>query len=414
MRAYGWLAAVVVTAAVAVLAAVTMAPPGAEVIAPAPARAVEYFTPAQIERGQGYRRPNLSIGLAALAAQVALLVALVRRPPKWIGRRWWHGGLAGAAIAAGISAVTLPFTIALRIRSRDVGLNTRSWPGWAWDWVLSVAINAVLMGLVALALLWLMRKLPRGWWVPGAAVAVVAGTLWVVVSPIVLDPLFNRFVTLREEPLRGEVFALAEAAGVQVSQIQVMDASRRTTGANAYVAGLGASKRIVIYDNLLRDFEHDEQLNIIAHELGHEHYGDLRNGLIYVAIVAPFAMLAVALGTRRFGTGAPGSPTVLPALALWLLLVSTGITYVSNGLSRQVEARADSFALRTTQDPDALIALQRRLVVRNVSDPEPPALVTGIFGTHPPPMDRIGMALAYGERVEAAAARASTSWGLSR
>ena len=124
-----------------------------------------------------------------------------------------------------------------------------------------MAINAVLMGLVAMALLWLMRKLPRAWWVGGAVVAIVGGTLWVVVSPIVLDPLFNRFVTLRQEPLRGEVRQLARDAGVRVSQIQVMDASRRTTGANAYVAGLdqGASKRIVIYDNLLRDFNHDEQ-----------------------------------------------------------------------------------------------------------------------------------------------------------
>ena len=272
-----------------------------------------------------------------------------------------------------------------------------------------MAINAVLMGLVAIALLWLMRRLPRYWWVGGSAVVIVAATLWVLVSPVVLDPLFNRFTPLRQEPLRGEVLRLAADAGVKVSEIQVMDASKRTTGANAYVAGLGASKRIVIYDNLLKDFDHAEQLNIIAHELGHEHYKDLRNGLIYIAIVAPFAMFALALATRRFSAGELGTPQTLPALALFLVLISTGITYISNPLSRQVEARADSFALRETNAPDALIALQRRLVVRNVSDPEPRAWVTAIFSTHPPPMDRIGMALAYRER---AAARASTSWGL--
>ena len=413
MRAYGWLVAVVVTAVVAAIAAVAMMPPDGQVIDPVPARAADYFTPQQIERGQDYRRPNFYISLAALAAEFALLVWLVRRPPRWLQTepKWWKGALAGAAIAASLSVVTLPFTIVLRIRARDVGLNTRSWPGWAWDWVLSVAINAVLMGLVAMALLWLMRKLPRAWWVGGAVVAIVGGTLWVVVSPIVLDPLFNRFVTLRQEPLRGEVLQLARDAGVRVSQIQVMDASRRTTGANAYVAGLGASKRIVIYDNLLRDFNHDEQLNIIAHELGHEHYSDVRNGLIYVAIVAPFGMFALALAVRRFGRGQPGSPAMLPALALFLVLLSTGITYISNSLSRAVEARADSFALRETNAPDALIALQRRLVIRNVSDPEPPGWVTAVFGTHPPPLDRIGMALAYRER---AASRASTSWGLLR
>ena len=99
-------------------------------------------------------------------------------------------------------------------------------------------------------------------------------------------------------------------------------------------------------------------------------------------------MLAVALITRRLtpGTG----PVVLPALALSILLVSTGISWISNRLSRQVEARADAYALRTTNEPDALIALQRRLVIRNVSDPDPPGWVTAVFGTHPPPLDRIG------------------------
>lgn len=413
MRAYGWLIAVVVAAAVAALAVVAMLPPADELIEPSPARAAEFFSAAQIERGQDFRRPNFWIGLSALAAQLALLVALTRRPPRRLraASRWWHGFVAGAAIAAALSAVTLPMSVVLRIRSIDVGLSTRSWPGWAWDWVLATAINALLMGLLAMALLWLMRRLPRAWWAPGSAVVIVGATLWVLVSPVVLDPLFNRFTPLRLEPLRAEVLQLAREAGIEVSEIQVIDASKRTTGANAYVAGLGASKRIVIYDNLLDDFTHAEQLNIIAHELGHEHYGDLRNGLLYVALVAPFGMLAVALMTRRFGTGEPGSPAVLPALALSILVVATGVQYISNSLSRRVEARADSFALRTTGDPEALIALQKRLVVRNVSDPAPPGWRIAVFGTHPPPLDRIGMALAYRER---AASRASTSWGLLR
>ena len=274
-----------------------------------------------------------------------------------------------------MSVVTLPFTIVLRIRSREVGLNTRSWAGWAWDWLLSVAINAVLMGLVAMALLWLMRRLPRYWWVGGSVVVIVAATLWVLVSPVVLDPLFNRFTPLRQEPLRGEVLELAADAGVQVSEIQVMDASKRTTGANAYVAGLGASKRIVIYDNLLNDFDHAEQLNIIAHELGpralqgRAQRADLHRDRGAVRDVRARRSRRPPVLRRRAGH----ARRTLPALALWLVLISTGITYISNSLSRQVEARADSFALRETNAPDALIALQQRLVIRNVSDPEPPA-----------------------------------------
>ncbi|HEX6025921.1 MAG TPA: M48 family metallopeptidase [Solirubrobacter sp.] len=386
--------AVVAAAAVAALLVVVMAPPADQLIEPVPVRASDYFSAEQIERGRDFRRPQLYIGLAALATQIALLAYLAKRPPERLrsaGARWWHGAVAGAAIAVAQSVVVLPFTIVNRIRAIDVGLNTRSWPGWAWDWVLSVSINAVLMGLLAVALLWLMRCLPKWWWAPGTAVVVIVAVGWTLLSPVVLDPLFNRFEPLRAEPLRSQVLELARKAGVDASEVQVMDASRRTTGANAYVAGLGHTKRIVLYDNLLKDFKRPEQLNIVAHELGHEHYGDLRRGLLYVAIVAPFGMLAVALLTRRLtpGTG----PVVLPALALSILLVTTGITWISNTLSRKVEARADAFALRITNDPDTLISLQKRLVIRNVSDPEPPGWVTTVFGTHPPPMERIGSAV---------------------
>jgi STE24 endopeptidase len=341
--------AVVAAAAVAAVLVVAMAPPADQLVDPAPARAADYFSPEQIERGRDFRRPQLVIGLASLVTQFALLAFLVARPPALLrraGRRWWHGFVAGAAIAVAQSFVVLPFTIVSRIRSMDVGLTTRSWPGWAWDWVLSVSINAALMGLLAVALLWLMRRLPRSWWAPGAAVVVAIAVGWTLFSPVVLDPLFNRFESLRAGPLRSEVLALARSAGVNASDVLVMDASRRTTGANAYVAGLGHTKRIVLYDNLLRDFTRAEQLNIVAHELGHEHYGDLQRGLLYVAIVAPFGMLAVALLTRRMAPGAAGTPAVLPALALSIMLVTTGIGWISNNLSRKVEARADAFALR--------------------------------------------------------------------
>ena len=273
----------------------------------------------------------------------------MRRPPERLGGgpRWWHGALAGAAIAVAQSAVVLPFTIVRRIRAIDVGLNTRSWLGWAWDWVLSVSINAVLMGLLAVALLWLMRRLPRAggrrarWWWSIVAVG------WTLFSPVVLDPLFNRFEPLRPEPLRSQVLALAREAGVDAQRgpgdgRQPPHDRRQRVRRGPRPHASGSCSTTTCCD----DFTRAEQLNIVAHELGHEHYGDVRRGLLYVAIVAPFGMLAVALLTRRLtpGTG----PVVLPALALSILLVTTGIGWISNPLSRQVEARADTFALRTT------------------------------------------------------------------
>ena len=212
-------------------------------------------------------------------------------------------------------------------------------------------------------------------------------------TPLVLDPLFNDFRPLRDGALRSDVVRLADAAGIQFSEVEVVDASRRTTAANAYVTGLGATKKVVIYDNVVEDLPRAEARSILAHELGHEHYDDVPRGLLYVAIIAPLGVLAIAL--------LAGSAPSLPALALALLIVSTSVTWVSNGLSRKVEARADAFALRLTDEPEPFIALQKSLSVRNLSDVDPPAFTHALLSTHPATVERLGMARAY-QRTRAA------------
>jgi STE24 endopeptidase len=420
MRRWGWVVAVVAAAAVAWGAALALAPADDQLIAPADVAAGDFFTTAELERGREFRRGQVALGLAALAAEVALLALLAARPParlRALRRPLAGGAVAGAALAVAVSLVTLPFDAIARQRARDVGLSTQGWMGWAGDRLLSAAIAALFAAALAVVALALMRRLPRTWWMPGSGVVVAAAVAMVFAGPIVLDPLFNRFEPLPRGALRSDVLALARAADVRVGEVYVVDASRRTTGANAYVAGLGATKRVVLYDNLVRRFPRAEARVIVAHELGHQHYGDLHRGLLYVAIVAPFGLLAVAALTARLAPGRGGTPAALPALALAFLLVSTGLTWISNGLSRRVEARADAFALRATGDPGAAIAMQRRLVVRNVGDPDPPALVTDVLATHPPALERIGAARAFAgdqPRVAATARRASTSWGLSR
>ena len=139
--------------------------------------------------------------------------------------------------------------------------------------------------------------------------------------------------------------SLADAAGIEVSEVEVVDASRRTTAANAYVTGLGATKKVVIYDTVVDDFPRAEARSILAHELAHEHYDDVPRGLLYVAIVAPLGVLAIAL--------LAGPTPSLPALALALVVVSTVDHLDLERLSREVEARADSFALTLTDEPEA-------------------------------------------------------------
>jgi STE24 endopeptidase len=215
---------------------------------------------------------------------------------------------------------------------------------------------------------------------------------------VALAPLFNRFTPLPEGSTRREVLHLARKAGVDIGQVYEVDASRRTTAANAYVNGLGPTKRVVLFDTLLQKFEPGEVRSVIAHELGHVRHRDLWLGMAWVALAAPLAMLAAQTATERLGTvtGArPGSPSIVPSLALCLALVGFGGSIVSNQLSRRIEARADDFALTLTQDPKAFIALERRLARSALLDPSPPSAFQWIFGTHPTPVQRIGAALAY-------------------
>ena len=141
---------------------------------------------------------------------------------------------------------------------------------------------------------------------------------------------------------------------------------------------------------------------MVAHELAHEKHRDILRGLAWLAIVAPAAtFLAQTMAeriARRQGLAdharRPG-PQVLPAVALSLALVSFALGSFSNVLSRRVEARADAFALRLTGDPKGFVELERRLALTNVADPDPPALLHALRGTHPTTVERIGFGEAY-------------------
>ena len=195
-------------------------------------------------------------------------------------------------------------------------------------------------------------------------------------APVLLAPAFNRFDELPAGKTRSQILRLGERAGVEIGNVYRVDASRRTTGLNAYVTGLGSTKRVVIYDNTLRELDAGELDSLVAHELGHVKGDDILRGIAWVALVAPLGVLFVQLASgalaRRSGDD-PRSPAALPALALSMALALLVLGSVSAQLSRRVEARADSFALEQTGDPQALIGLQQRLAVTNVADPDPPA-----------------------------------------
>jgi STE24 endopeptidase len=314
--------------------------------------------------------------------------------------------LEAAAVGVGLSlavgAAPLPLRAIARRRALAVGLATQSWDAWARDLLKGSALGLALNAGAAPVAVALMRRYPRGWWLPFSAVAIAgAGTL-TFLGPVVLDPLFNSFTPLAEGQTRADVLELAARAGVGVGEVYEVDASRRTTAANAYVSGLGATKRVVLFDTLLRELTREETRLVVAHELAHVRHRDVPRGLAHLALSAPAGMYAVAQLTRRLDrSGARlASAATLPALVLSLAVVSAAVGAVASGLSRSVERRADAFSLTLADAPEPFISFERRIVTQNLADPDPPRWLVGLMGTHPATLERIGIALAYarGER----------------
>ena len=365
---------------------------------PPPVDPQSYFSSEHLGVAEDYRAARLELYGLRLMVELGVLAAIAARPPRVLTRPGRRPLLRAAAAGAGISlllgAASLPVRVAGREQAKGVGLVTQDWVGYAGDVVRTEAIGAVTAAAGATLLVVALRRFGRRWWIAGAGAIVAYAVALTYLAPVVLEPLFNEFKPLPRGPLRSDVLALADRAGVDVGEVYVIDASRRTTAANAYVAGLGSTKRVVLYDTLLRDFEPSEVRLIVAHELGHVRYRDLPNGLLYVALVAPVGMLAAAVLAERFAgrRGLEPGPAAVPAVALAAVLVATPLTMISNQLSRAVERRADAYSLELTGDPSALIAMQRRLSIKNVSDPAPPRWQNFLLSTHPPPLERIARA----------------------
>jgi len=337
-----------------------------------------------------------ALGLTRLGSR---WVAAVARP---LGGGWfWQVVLGTLVLTVAGRLVTLPLSGYGEVVRHRYGLSTRSWPLFARDVAVDTGITAGLTALGLLLLVGVARRAPRTWWAwagAGAAGLVVAGSF---LYPVVVEPAFNDFTSMPAGQLRTDLLELADRNGTPVQDVLVADASRRTTALNAYVSGFGSTRRIVVYDTLLQDLPDDQVESIAAHELGHVATDDVLTGTLVGALGAAVgvALLGWLLGSapllRRAGADGPGDARVVP---LVLLLVAVGTllsTPVQNGVSRQLEARADQHALDLTADPDAFAAVMRRLAVANLNQPDPPAAWQWFFGSHPTTAQRVAAAQAW-------------------
>ncbi len=405
-RRAAWLLLVVAAVALVVVAALLVPwewAAGRPLEQPA---ASDVFTAEEVRRAESHAQALrlFSWSSYALSLVVALVLGLTRAGSSLFHRvagrlRWWLAVPWAAFLLLLLGRlVTLPLALLARDRNLRDGLTNQSLTGWFRDQGVSLVVAWALLAVLLLLFVGLARHRPR-WWFAWCGAVLVALTFAVsLLYPVVVEPLFNDFEPLADGPFKEAVLDLAAEEGVEVREVLVSDASRRTTTLNAYVSGLGETRRIVLYDNLLADATEGEALSVVAHELAHARHRDvvLGTGLGALGVLVGVAALGLLLDSgrlrRRAGIDGPADPAAVALLAALVTLGGVVSGPVQNVVSRAIEARADVTALEATGDTAAFRDVQLRLARRSLADPTPPLLGYVLFASHPTVLQRLAIA----------------------
>ena len=276
------------------------------------------------------------------------------------------------------------------------GFNAMGWRIWLGDLLKSTGVALVLFGLLLGGALALVRFSPGGWWLWVWGFFALITLFLMYLSPYLIEPLFFTFEPVQREGLEEEIRELMQKAGLQVSQVMQVDASRRSRHSNAYFTGIGRVKRIVLFDTLLDQMADREVLAVLAHEVGHWKKGHIRKR-IFLTELASLAFFYLAWRLLAWG-GIPGLLGLSSAsfyaqvvvLGFLASLAAFPLAPLSAWFSRRHEWEADLFARRLTGDPGALASALVKLSRENLSNLHPHPLYAWVYYSHPPVVERVG------------------------
>lgn len=404
----GWLVGAHVAAAaiVAVGVAAQLVRPLAPDLGPAPPPG-RWFDPQLLQLVRSYRTPLYLSGLVALGLRVAApaLVAwtpagrrLVDRVVARVGER--RPARAAAVVGLLVAVVTdlllLPLAFwAGYVHEGRFGFRTQGLPGWAYDWLVSQLPGWLALVFALAAGTAVVRRLPRAW-PPVAGVGGAAlGSVVVLLSPLLLEPLWFDLRPLPPGPTRTAVQRVLDRSGERAGRLLVADASRRTTKENAYVSGVVGTRRVVLYDTLVRQGPPRRVGMVLAHELGHERHADVVRVALLSGAGAVAGAYCVALvlrrRLRRGRQGTQADPRAVPVVLATVALLSVAALPVQALVSRRAEAAADLAALRITGDPTAFMRMSASFARANLSDPAPPTWAHVLWSSHPSTSARLAM-----------------------
>ncbi len=364
--------------------------------------------PARQQKAREYARTRRRLFFVDIAVSGALVLA-------WLGLGW------AAALKRLLSGITTSdwllvpafaavFFLSLQILDLPLsyytglvlphryGMSNQTRGGWIKDELLGLALSAVIGLPVLEGLYWLLRATGPAWWLWAGGGYLVLVVVLSNLAPVLIMPLFNKYVPLGDEyaDLVARLKALAARAGTRVSGVYRFDMSRRTKAANAALTGIGNTRRIILGDTLLGEFTPDEVETVIAHELGHHVHRDIPVGILVSGVVTLvglyLASLVLSRGAAAFGFSGPADIAALPLFMLSLGLFGLITLPVNNGYSRWREVRADCYALEATHRPREFANAMTRLANQNLAEADPEPWVVWLLYSHPPIRDRLALA----------------------
>ena len=371
---------------------------------PIPADPKDYFSAEEVDKSRSYQRPLQRARLAGTIITALATVALIglKIGPKLIEAIW-----PNASWPFQLVVVIVAFVVILSIVGLPIGIWTEFGHEKKWGFSTQTPsrffadqVKGILLGVVLLSILlvpiWALVRNTDLWWVWGTVVFIVFSVGIAILFPILIVPIFNKLTPLEDESLKARLMTLASKAGVDISEYKVMDASKRTKKDNAFFAGMGKTRSVVIYDNMLQTPSEQVEV-VVAHEIGHWRRGHIKRQIL----LAVFTSLAT-FGFVKWATSVPAvlrfagvkdlaEPAALPLFLAAFSLASVVLGIVSAWFSRWFEREADLDALELTHDVDAYTNLWRSMTTRNLPDLTP-NWWSRVRASHPPIAERMAFA----------------------
>ena len=373
------------------------------------------------EKAVAYSRAGYTLYFISFFLQVLLLVAILRLgiaakfrdiAEGFSGKRWIQALVFVPLFLVTLDVLNLPLRLYGHTLSLRYEVSVQGWGSWLRDWTKGALLGIALMLILVLILSAVMRRSPRKWWLYFWFAALPVVLFFLFVSPWFIDPMFDKFEPLQAKhaDLVAAIEKLTNHAGVPIApnRMFVMKASEKTTAINAYVTGLAASKRVVIWDTTIQKITTDEALFIVGHELGHYVLGHVKEGFAFFSILLLVAFYGLFRGLHwaldRWGEAWKiYGPEDWASLAVLLLLLQAMLFLTSpltNGFTRMQEHAADVYGVEVIHGivPDssevAAHAFQE-LGEIDLADPNPSAFITFWLYSHPPLADRLVFAHSY-------------------